>query len=68
MPYERKPFPARFVVCAVGGTDSEAIDMAKKWVRERGLTQEDVKIVKDEGCILVVTKKEITIRDVQQTV
>lgn len=54
-------FPPRFVVCAVGGTDDESIEMAKKWVREKKLTPEDVKIVKDDGAILVVTKREVVI-------
>lgn len=54
-------FPPRFVVCAVGGTDNESIEMAKAWVREKKLTPEDVKIVKDDGAILVVTKREVVI-------
>lgn len=63
MSEERKiePFPPRFVVCAVGGTDNESIEMAKAWVREKKLTPEDVKIVKDDGAILVVTKREVVI-------
>lgn len=64
MSEERKiePFPPRFVVCAVGGTDDESIEMAKQYVKEQGLTSDDVKIVRDGGSILVVTKKEVRLK------
>lgn len=56
------PIPARFTVCAATGTDEETIQKVKDWVREKGLTSEDVKIVRDEGAILVVTKREVFIK------
>lgn len=59
--HEPKPFPPRYTVCAVGGDDDESIQKAKDWIKEKGLTSEDVKIVRDDGSILVVTKREVVI-------
>jgi len=56
------PFPPRFVICAVTGDDDEAISKAKQYVKEQWLTSEDVKIVRDSGSILVVTKKEVRLK------
>ena len=61
-------YPHRFVLCCVSGQDDEAISKAKGYVKEQGLTSEDVKIVRDEGCILVVTKREVRLRSVKQSV
>jgi len=55
-------YPPRFVLCCVTGQDDDAISKAKEYVRGQGLTSEDVKIVRDDGCILVVTKKEVTLK------
>lgn len=56
------PIPPRFVICAVTGEDDEAISKAKQYVKENRLTSDDVKIVRDSGSILVVTKKEVRLR------
>jgi len=55
---EIKPFPPRYTVAAIGGDDDISIQMAKDWIKEKGLTFDDVKIVRDDGSILVVTKGE----------
>lgn len=57
-------FPPRHCILAIGFTDETgknlAISQAKEYVRQKGYTSEDVKIVADANdTILVVTKREI---------
>lgn len=47
------------VICAVGGDDKASIDIAKGYIAERGFTSDDVRLVKGEGVIMVVTKKRM---------
>jgi hypothetical protein len=56
-----KPIPARFVIYSITGEGQEEIDLAKAWVKKKGFTSDDVKINKDDGSIIVVTKREIII-------
>ncbi len=56
-------YPARFTLFAVSGGKDEAADIqaARDYIKEYNLTSEDVKIVRDNGDILVVTKREVTL-------
>ena len=45
-------------------SDSEdAIDRAKDYCRTRGLTPADVKIVKRDGAVMVVVKRECKLKE-----
>ena len=44
----------------LAGEDSDAvIEDAKQYISDNGLTSEDVKIVREDGAILVKTKREL---------
>lgn len=58
---EPQPVPARFVIWSITGEGQEEIDLAKAWVKEKGFTPDDVKINKDDGSIIVVSKRELII-------
>lgn len=58
-----KTFPARYTLLAITSEESTKaadIQAAKDYIKDNNLTSEDVKIVPDTGCILVVTKREVT--------
>jgi len=56
-------YPPRFCLFA-GGKDH--LDEAKKYVKRFGLTSEDVKITSNGKEILVMTKKEVKLKEVDQ--
>ena len=39
--------------------DESGIDECRQFIRERGFTKDDVKIIKLHGSVLVITKKDI---------
>lgn len=54
-------YPARFCLLATAD-DEQGIEEAKAYVKQHGFTSEDVKIVRDDDAILVVTKREVTLK------
>lgn len=59
---ELTPIPARFTLAAFPSDDDASIAQAKEYVRKNLFTSDDVKIVRDNGTILVVTKREVTLK------
>lgn len=42
-------------------TSQEAVAEAREWIRERGLTQEDVKLIQKDGMTLVIAKRRVEV-------
>jgi hypothetical protein len=55
-------FPAKFCLFA-GDACQEHIDEAKNYVKRMGLTSEDVKIICNDENVLIITKREVEIKD-----
>ena len=51
---------AGFVLYASDDSE-EAIAEAREYVRSRGLTRDDVRMVKREGQVLVIAEREVTV-------
>ena len=51
-------FPERYCLFA-GSATEEHLDKAKRYVKDNGLTSDDVKIVSNGEEMLVVTKREV---------
>jgi len=66
--HEPTLYPPHFVLFCLTGQDEDAVLKAKGYVRKQGLTSEDVKIVRDEGCLLVVTKKDVRLKQTLQQI
>lgn len=50
---------AGVVIMAVGGTDNDAIDIAKGYIASHRFTGTDVRLVKGDGVVMVITKKPL---------
>lgn len=61
------PFTRGWTICASSfdpekaNEEQAAINDCKLFVKRHGLTSEDVKIIKEANCILVVTKREVSL-------
>jgi len=56
--YERYGYPARFCLFCDTATDETAIDNARAYIRDKGLTSDDVRIRKTDDTIEVWTKRD----------
>ncbi len=44
------------VVYATTPEDDEGVTLARNWIKAQGLTGDDVRMVKREGCVMVLDK------------
>lgn len=42
------------VVCCMTATDQAAVDFCKAYIAEHGYTRDQVKIIKKDGCTMVI--------------
>jgi len=52
-------YPIDTVLFCVTETDETAIDAAKAYIKEHGLTSSDVRLVRTDGTVQVIAKREI---------
>jgi len=44
------------VLFATAPDDDEGVTLARAWIRQHGLTGEDARLVKRDGCVAVIDK------------
>lgn len=56
-----KTVPPNYTILSASPDDERSIEIAKEHVREMRLTSDDVKIVKRDGVVHVITKREVAL-------
>ena len=52
-------YPAETVLFCASDTTDESIEAAKAYIRENGLTRDDVRLIKTERTVQVIAKREV---------
>lgn len=56
---KKLPYPVDTIIFCASDTSDESIAAARKYLSDNNLTPDDVKFVKRDGMVMLITKKEL---------